>query len=218
MASDGTPIDTNEPPPERRLGKRFELAFSLAREWHAAQTRKGTDIPYVGHLMHVSAHVIEAAGTEDQAIAALLHDALEDAGDMAAYRARRERIASEFGERVLALVEGCTDGSPDEKDEMAWRDRKERYLAHLAEADERLLVVSLADKLHNAGQLLYDAPRHGPDFFDRFHATPAETAWYYRSLADVFARRLSPGTPGGRMAAELGRLVYLLERELAEGG
>lgn len=209
-----TASDTNEPPPERRLGERFELAFSLALEWHATQTRKGTDVPYVGHLMHVSAYVIEAAGSEDQAIAALLHDALEDAGDMAAYRKRRERITKEFGDRVAALVEGCTDGSPEEKGEMGWRERKERYLSHLAEADERLLAVSLADKLHNATALLRDSRRHGPELFDRFHASAAETLWYYRGLADIFTRRLPPATPVGRMAAELERVVERLEAEL----
>lgn len=210
-----TASESKEPPPERRLGERFDDAFSLALEWHATQTRKGTDIPYVGHLMHVAAYVIEAAGSEDQAIAALLHDALEDAGDMTAYRERRERIAGAFGEQVLGLVEGCTDGTPEEKDAMEWRGRKERYLSHLAEADERLLAVSLADKLHNATALVHDARRHGPELFDRFHASAAEALWYYRALADLFTRRLPPATPVGRMAAELEKVVARLEAELA---
>jgi len=209
-----SPSASNEPPAEGHFGERFDLAFSLARTWHATQTRKGTDIPYIGHLLHVSAYVIEAAGSEEQAIAALLHDVLEDAGDMEVYDERRERIGSEFGDVVLALVEGCTDGSPEERRAMKWSDRKARYIARLEEADERLLVVSLADKLHNANALLRASRRHGPDLFDRFHATAGETVWYYRSLVDLFSRRLSPGTPAGRMAAELERAVTLLEAEL----
>ena len=200
------------------LTDRFDTAFSRARAWHAEQTRKGTDIPYLGHLMHVSAFVIEAAGTEDQAIAALLHDALEDADDMAAYRERRERIASEFGDHVLALVDGCTDGSPAEKRDLTWHERKERHLAHLLGADRRLLAVSLADKLHNASAILRDLRRHGPGFFDNLNASPAETAWYYRSLSTVFTRRLDPDSPVGRMAAELDRVVTELEAEVAGRG
>ncbi len=202
-------------PSEPRFTLRLDLALSLARQWHAGQTRKGTEIPYVGHLMHVSAFVIEAGGTEEQAIAGLLHDALEDAAGIASYEERRDRIATEFGAEVLQLVEGCTDGSPRERQEMPWRERKERYLAHLEKAPERLLVVSLADKLHNATAILRDLRRRGPVLLHRFHGDVAGTLWYYRSLADVFTSRLDADTRPGRMALELERVVGAMETEAA---
>jgi (p)ppGpp synthase/HD superfamily hydrolase len=182
------------PPP---LGPRLDEAFALARELHAAQRRKGTDIPYLGHLMAVAALVIEDGGDEDEAVAALLHDAVEDQGGAPTLARIRER----FGPRVAAIVEACSD--TDETPKPPWRRRKEAYLAHLRDPalPDGALRVSLADKLHNARAILGDL-RAGDDVFDRFNAPRADQAWYYRALAATFAER-APGP----MADELARVV-----------
>lgn len=127
-------------------------AFDLARSLHERQMRKGTSIPYISHLMSVSALVLEHGGDEIQAIAGLLHDALEDAGPE-----HGATIRKRFGERVLRIVEGCTDGVPDTAGRKPdWRERKEAYLAHLANVDGDTLLVSACDKLHNARAILLD--------------------------------------------------------------
>ena len=197
------------------LSEAYDRAVSLARQWHEDQVRKGSSVTYLAHLLSVSAYVLEACGDETQAIAGLLHDALEDAGEVETCEDRRSQIAEEFGPEVLAIVEACTDGNPDEKRDMTWRDRKERYLAHLREAPARHLLVSAADKLHNARAILYDVRRHGPAFIDTFNAPPSDTLWYFRSLAEIFRTRMPDlETPPARMARELERVVGVLEAEV----
>lgn len=208
--------------PRTILTDAYDRALSLARRWHAHDVRRGTDVLYLAHLLAVSSIVLEAGGDEVQAIAALLHDSLEDAADMEDYRARRDRIAAlargspdrgapRLGAEVLEIVETCTDGTPAEKRAMAWRDRKERYVRRLREAPERTLLVAAADKLHNARAILYGVRRQGPAVLDRFHAPPDDTLWYYRALADIFSARFDPATPSGRLASEIARIVAAIE-------
>ena len=134
---------------------RFEDALVLAHQLHAKQTRKGTSIPYIGHLLAVTSIVIENGGTEDEAIAALLHDAIEDQGGDRIRRLIRER----YGENVLAIVEGCTD--TDQTPKPPWRKRKEDYIAHVRDASPSVRLVSMADKLHNARSILQDYRIYG---------------------------------------------------------
>jgi (p)ppGpp synthase/HD superfamily hydrolase len=183
------------------LGERFRSALVLAFELHRGQVRKGSKgIPYVGHLLGVAAIVIEDGGDEDEAIAALLHDAPEDQGG----EATLARIRSEYGERVGAIVEACTDTLENPKP--PWRERKGRYLAHLEEAPEEVLRVSLADKVHNARAILADYREVGEELWSRFRGTREESLWYYRTLAEVFSRRRP-----GRLADELRHTVDEIE-------
>lgn len=191
---------SDAPPPERAqqtIGPRFDRAVMLARELHAGQPRKGTEIPYIAHLLGVASLVLEDGGGEDEAIAALLHDAVEDQGGPKALG----RIRKEFGDTVAAIVEACSD--TDKTPKPPWRERKEAYLAHLREPGlpAGTLRVSLADKLHNARAMLFDS-RSDPQIFGRFSAGPDEQRWYYRALAETFAE-LRPGP----MAEELQRVV-----------
>lgn len=178
---------------------RLAAATALAVEIHAAQLRKGTRIPYVAHLLAVAAIVLEHGGDEDQACAALLHDAVEDGG------AHWEAVIRDrFGPRVAAIVRACTDA--DVQPKPPWRARKEAYLAHLEHAGEDAMLVSAADKLHNARAIGADVRAHGQDVFTRFKAGREGTLWYYRALAEVFTRRM-PGT----LATELWRAVEELQ-------
>lgn len=174
-----------------RLGEATGLAFRL----HGAQRRKGTDIPYVAHLMAVSALVLEHGGDQDQAIAALLHDAIEDCG-----AEHEAEITQRFGPRVAAIVRGCTDADVTPKP--PWRARKEAYIAHLAEAPADVLLVSACDKLHNARAILGDVQAEGLGVFDRFRGGRDGTLWYYATLADRFATLL-PGRLARELAAEV---------------
>lgn len=183
---------------------RYSKALALAARAHEGQVRKGTSIPYVTHPVAVSALVAQYGGDEDQQIAALLHDVLEDGG--AHYASDIER---DFGPRVLAIVQGCTDGTPDAAGEKApWRERKEAYLAHLGEAGEDVWMVSGCDKLSNARAILDDLNTVGLAVFDRFTAKKAGTLWYYRSLSRVFTDAEAP------MCEELTAVVAQIE-ELA---
>lgn len=182
---------------------RLAVAFSLAAAWHANQSRKSTTIPYISHLMSVSALVMEYGGNVDQAIAALLHDSIEDADSTADAERRRFEIKARFGERVAAIVDGCTDGVPDQAGTKPdWTQRKQAYLQHLMDSPADTLLVSAADKLHNARAILADQRALGDAVFDRFNAGKNKTLWYYEQLAEVFQSRL-PGT----LSAELTRAV-----------
>jgi (p)ppGpp synthase/HD superfamily hydrolase len=185
------------------LSTRFDAAVAYARTIHADQVRKGTRIPYLAHLLSVAALVIEhGAAHEDIVIGALLHDAAEDCGG----RPRLDDIRSQFGDAVAYVVEGCTDTFEDPKP--PWRPRKEAYIDHLRGAiagGEPFVLVSLADKLHNARSILADLRELGPVMFERFTAGRDEQLWYYRSLVDVFR-----GYPGP-MAGELERVVAEIE-------
>lgn len=165
------------------LGKRFRAALVFAARAHEGQGRKGTRIPYIAHLLAVTAIVLEYGGDEDQAIAALLHDAIEDQGG----DAMRREIRREFGDRVTGMVDDCTDAEVQPKP--PWKERKLAYLAHIPAAHPDSLLVSMADKLHNAGAIVRDLRIEGPTVFDRFNAGPEETVWYYRSLMEAFDER-----------------------------
>ena len=184
----------------------FERALAFATRLHARQVRKQTDIPYISHLIAVAGLVLEHGGDRDQAIAALLHDAIEDCpkdypGGVAALRAD---IEAQFGSRVLALVEGCTDA--DTADKPDWRPRKERYIAHLEHVSPDVLLVSCADKLHNARAIVADLRIMGEALFGRFNGGREGTLWYYQTLASVFqARGPAP------LAQELGRTVATMQ-------
>ena len=167
------------------LTERISKALALAVEAHDGQKRKGTNIPYIAHPMGVASIALDHGADEDQAMAALLHDAVEDGG---AHYAKR--IRELFGDRVADIVEGCTDGIPDAcgKKE-AWKPRKDRYISHLQHATNDVLLVSGSDKLHNARAIVEDLLRIGPSVFGRFTASQEQTIWYYETLADVFSNR-----------------------------
>lgn len=175
--------------PNVRLSPRYFEAVAYASGLHAGQTRKGTAIPYVSHLLGVSALVLEALGDEDQAIAALLHDAAEDCGG----EPRLVEIEEMFGPRVALIVRGCSDSlteDPTQKEE--WVVRKQRYIDHVATAEPDVIFVSCADKLHNARSLWTDIQRDGLSTVNRFNATGPQTAWYYSELLRVFTERNAP--------------------------
>jgi GTP pyrophosphokinase len=180
----------------------FERALSFATRLHAKQTRKATDIPYISHLIGVAGLVLENGGNRDQAIAALLHDSIEDCGEdyPGGVPALRRDLEAEFGSTVLGIVEGCTDAETFPKP--PYLERKKRYIAHLEDAPPEVLLVSCADKLHNARAIVADLRVMGPALFERFNGGRDGTLWYYESLAKVFARR-GPK----HLAEELGRTV-----------
>jgi GTP pyrophosphokinase len=187
-----------------RLSSRFEEALVFAVRLHAEQTRKGSGIPYAAHLISVAALVLEYGGDEEMAIAALLHDAVEDQGGAPI----REVIRARFGDRVTAIVDGCTDA--DIQPKPPWQARKEAYLAHLPGAPAAVRLVSAADKLHNARSVLADYHQVGEDLWARFRGGKAGTLWYYRAL--VTAYRQAGSDP---LVEELDRTVTELERLVA---
>jgi (p)ppGpp synthase/HD superfamily hydrolase len=162
------------------LSERFEQAFRYAFELHRRQLRKGSRTPYLAHLMGVAALVIEDGGSEDEAIAALLHDAPEDQGGLLVL----EQIRQRFGDHVAEIVDGCTDTYETPKP--PWRARKQRYLEHLRRAKPEVQRVSLADKLHNARSILSDLRGSGDGLWTRFNGGKEGTLWYYRALLEVF--------------------------------
>lgn len=171
---------------------RFNRALQLAIEAHAGQVRKGTEntaglaLPYITHPVAVAALVQRYGGTENQVIAALLHDVLEDGGPQWA-----RPIREAFGAEVLELVEFCTDGLPDEAGRKPpWRERKEAYLEHLREADGPGLLVSACDKLANLQAILLDLTEVGEAVWARFTGKKDGTLWYYGALVDAFAGRV----------------------------
>ncbi len=173
------------------LTDRFQRAFAVACEVHAAQLRKGARIPYVAHLMSVAALVLEYGGGEDAAIGGLLHDAVEDCEDGAQMELR---IREEFGDHVAGIVMGCSDavavpGQP----KAPWQDRKTAYIGRVAgEADPDVLLVSACDKLHNARSIVADLRAVGPALWGRFKAGPADQLWYFQSLASCYQGRVPP--------------------------
>ncbi len=175
------------------LTYRFDDAFRYAHELHRAQRRKGTSIPYLAHLMSVAALVLEHGGDQDQAIAALLHDGPEDCGGEPVLR----EIEQRFGSDVAHIVADCTDAWTEPKP--AWRARKEAYLARLPEEPERSLLVSLADKTHNAEAVLYDWRVLGEAVWPRFNGGAEGTRWYYGALARFFSGAL-PGRLSDRLS------------------
>ena len=178
--------------------QRFAEALIYTTEIHELQRRKGTNIPYIAHLLAVASLVLEDGGDEDEAIAALLHDAIEDTA------VTFDDVAARFGAKVAAIVQGCSD--TDVMPKPPWRARKDAYLAHLVDAPQEVVRVSLADKVHNARSLLFDYRLMGDELWARFNPG-ADQVWYYRSLVDVF-RRVSQSP----LVDELDRVVTELER------
>lgn len=160
------------------LSPRFQNALSFAAHLHAGQVRKGTSIPYISHLLAVAGLVLEHGGNEDEAIAALLHDAVEDQGGAAT----REEIRTRFGDRVVNIVDGCTDSDTIPKP--PWRERKQAHLDHLRTASPSVKLVSTADKLHNVRCIVEGLRVQGPEVvWSRFKAGPDDQLWYYRECA-----------------------------------
>jgi (p)ppGpp synthase/HD superfamily hydrolase len=194
------------------LTSQFNDALQYAVELHSGQVRKGPDgIPYIAHLIGVTSIVLEHGGSETQAIAALLHDAIEDRPRDG--RTERE-IAERFGTAVLDIVWACTDNVPGSTDRSAvtWKDRKEFYIKHLADVSEEARLVSLADKLYNARAILEDLRHVGDKVWDRFKVTKEETLWYYKSLVDVFLSIDSLPERQRLLAMELERVVAKMGR------
>ncbi|HXC00711.1 MAG TPA: HD domain-containing protein [Terriglobales bacterium] len=187
------------------LGPRLQRAFRYAAEKHEGQTRKQTAVPYLSHLMAVASLVLEAGGDEDLAIAALLHDVVEDCGGMPRLREIRRR----FGPRVAKIVEGCTDSFGEPKRE--WVERKKDYLREVRHADVDTRLVSASDKLHNVRTILSDYRQHGEAIWARFSGKKEGTLWYYRALSDEYQRR-NPN----RITRELALAVGELERAVGK--
>src|ERR1700680_3288167 len=190
-----------------KLGPRFLRAFLLAAQKHSGQTRKTSTIPYIAHLMGVASLVLEAGGDEDLAIAALLHDVVEDCGGTPMLKEVRRR----FGKRVAHVVDGCTDSFTDPKP--PWRERKETYIRHLKKADAETRLASAADKLNNVRSILSDYREVGESIWSRFNGGREGTLWYYRSLLEEFLRH----TPH-RLNRELELAVRDLEARAARHG
>jgi GTP pyrophosphokinase len=209
--------------PDPILGGRFAAALARAVELHGPQARKGGAIPYLGHVLGVASLVLDAGGTEDQAIAALLHDALEDRPDAVT----EEGLRAEFGPEVTRIVVGCSDVTPDQLvggRKPPWPDRKRAYLEHLDGQDAAVMLVSLADKLHNARSLRMDLEAHGDHVWERFNAGPDDQLWYYRRLLAVFHQHVHDPL-AARLVHELaeevdriGELAPTPGRDDADGG
>lgn len=182
-------------------GERLDEALVYASKLHREQTRKGTEIPYLMHLLSVAALVGEAGGDEDEVIAAILHDAVEDQGGAPVLKA----IGLQFGQRVADIVAGCTD--TDQTPKPPWRARKEAYIAHLAEADRSVLLVSMADKLHNARSIVSDLRHDKANVWSKFTGGRDGTLWYYQTIVTAY-ERLGPS----RMHDELKRTVEEMVR------
>jgi len=187
---------------QKAPSKLAEAAFYAVTS-HQGQVRKGTSIPYVSHLFAVAAIVMENGGDEELACAALLHDVIEDCG-----AEHEPEILARFGARVARIVRACSD--TDVQPKPPWRARKQAYLDHLETADHDTLLVSCADKLHNARAIVADLHVHGPGMLSRFNAPPGGTEWYYAALADAFSRHLP-----GPMSCELNIAARELDRIVA---
>ncbi|MEO7649404.1 MAG: HD domain-containing protein [Bryobacteraceae bacterium] len=183
------------------LSPRFVQAVSYAIELHREQTRKGSGVPYISHLISVAGIALEYGASEDEAIAALLHDAVEDQGGQATLSVIRDR----FGDDVADIVWGCTDADTIPKP--PWRVRKEIYVAHVASASPSVRLVSCCDKLHNARSILADYRVLGEGLWNRFQGGRDGTLWYYRSLVNAF--RAAGNSP---LVGELHFVVSELDR------
>jgi len=185
------------------LTRRFDDALLYAHAAHGSQSRKGTGVPYIGHLLGVASIVIDDGGTEDEAIAALLHDAAEDAGG----HDRLADIRAQFGPVVAKIVEDCTDSFKTPKE--PWAERKQKYVKHARSLDASSLRVSAADKVHNSYAILRDLRNVGDAVWGRFNATPDDVLAYYQGLVRAYRE-----AGGGRLVDELERIVRGIEREM----
>jgi (p)ppGpp synthase/HD superfamily hydrolase len=191
--------------------ERLTRGTQLALEWHGQQTRKGSRIPYASHLLQVAGLVLEHGGDADQAVAGLLHDALEDAPSREERQARHDRIRQTFGPGVEKMVLDCTDTEEHETADAKaeWKDRKTRYLAHLRYCDERSLLVAACDKRHNLGSLLADVRSQGLATLDRFRAEKEDQVWYFEGILEAAAGRIP-----ARLEAELRGLLEEFRSEV----
>lgn len=200
---------TDHPSPRLWTTGRFSDALVFAEGLHRRQTRKGNDIPYVAHLLAVAATVLEWGGDEDVAIAALLHDAVEDQGGMATEAAIRAR----FGDRVADIVLACTDSvSADPAAKAPWEERKRHHIEKLRSAGPEVALVTAADKLHNLTAMLRDLRREGPATLNRFKA-PHRLAWYFASVAEALDSHAANAP-----VAELREGAATLQALVVEGG
>jgi (p)ppGpp synthase/HD superfamily hydrolase len=194
------PDRSRNPPLRPAFSKRFISALGYTAKIHEKQIRKRTQRPYIGHLLGVASIVIEYGGDEDMAIAALLHDAVEDQGGLP----RLREIQKKFGKRVARIVDGCTDAYNEPKS--PWLERKRAYIARVADESAEVRMVSTADKLSNARETLYELRVHGESVFERFAGKKEGTLWYYRELLNVFREA---GT--NPLVEELARVLSELE-------
>lgn len=183
------------------LTPRFEEAMVYAVRQHAGQRRKGGSVPYAAHVLGVAAIVLDHGGDEDQAIAALLHDVVEDCGGMP----RLEEISLRFGKRVARIVDGCTDSYATPKP--PWLERKRAYLERARNEEPDTLLVSCADKLHNTRTLLRHLRERGEAAWELYKGGKEGTLWYYRALRDLYLDRIP-----GPLAEELKRVIEGLEQ------
>lgn len=191
-----------------KLSDRFADAFACAFDWHRNQCRKGNDTPYMAHLMAVAGLVLEAGGAEDEAIAALLHDAIEDQGGSELAL----KIEEKFGAGVLSIIRECSDWDGD-GEKPAWRQRKQSFIGRIGDMSPSGRLVATADKLHNARDILEDYRVCGEALWERFNGGRDGTLWYYRAVTDALE---ATGT-SNRMMSELQRVVAELERAAALG-
>jgi (p)ppGpp synthase/HD superfamily hydrolase len=181
------------------LTDRFDAALTFTADKHRYQKRKGGDIPYIAHLLHVCGLVLESGGNEDEAIADLLHDVMEDQ-DVTC-----DELTAKFGLTVAEIVAACSDSESSVKG--PWKDRKTAYIAHIADASPSVRLVSSCDKLHNARAILADYQEIGDELWKRFNASRSEILWYYSELAKAFeAAEVNAGEPTSRIVRQL-RLV-----------
>jgi (p)ppGpp synthase/HD superfamily hydrolase len=201
----GAMMRETEELPTAVLTGRFTEAVRWASHLHADQARKGTRIAYVSHLLAVSSLVLEDGGTEEEAIAGVLHDAIEDC------HVAEAEIRARFGAPVAEIVVACSEDRRGAPDELVWKTRKERYLQHLERSDlgPGALRVSAADKLHNARSILSDLREHGPSMWERFNAPAGDQRWYYSEVARILRDRHD-----SVLTRELGRVVDELKAEI----
>ena len=192
---------SSEAPRAFRLSSRFDEAFLFAHEAHRDQLRKKTNRPYISHLMGVASLVLQYGGDEEQAIAALLHDVVEDCGGAP----RLAEIRAKFGERVARMVDGCTDS--DAVPKPPWRERKERYIERVRSEEDEVLLVSAADKLYNMREILMDLRELGPGVWERFKGRREGSLWYYHGLIEAIRGRVPRA-----LIAELDRTLAELQQ------
>jgi (p)ppGpp synthase/HD superfamily hydrolase len=189
-----------------KTSQRFSEALTFAERVHRTQTRKGNDIPYIAHLLAVSATVLEYGGDEDTAIAGLLHDAVEDQGGLEVLH----EIDMRFGPRVAGIVEACSDStSPDPEAKEPWETRKRAHIAKLATVEVDVALVTAADKLHNLTAMIRDVHREGPGTLSRFSAEAAQLLWYFSSVASAIERHRATA-PVGEIEQGINQLASLL--------
>ena len=184
-----------------KLSIRFEQALVYATQIHAKQIRKCSNIPYISHLLSVAALVLEDGGDEDEAIAALLHDAVEDMGG----KETRTAILEKFGERVINIIDSCTESYTQPKP--PWRDRKLQYIEQMRHASPSVLRVSMADKLHNARSILTDWYREGDIIWQKLNGGKEGTLWFYHQLLEVYQKHTS-----NFLSKEIERIISQLEK------